>query len=69
MTELKARNKLTTSTSQVVEGYKNGATLKELASLHEVSSGTIRNCLVSNGVSLRARGRRRTKSVARQEDI
>lgn len=68
MTELKARNKLVTAAPQVVEGYQNGATLKELSQLHGVSQGTVRNCLISQGVTLRPRGRRRRNSVT-QEDV
>jgi hypothetical protein len=64
MTELRARNKLATSAPQVVEGYRNGATLRELAQIHSVSAGTIRNCLISNGVALRSRGRRRGSQEA-----
>lgn len=67
MTELKARNKLATATPQVVEGYRNGATLRQLANLHNVSSGTVRNCLIANGVELRPRGRRRRNSVPQEE--
>lgn len=45
--------------AQVVEGYKNGLTLRELANTYEVSAGTVRNCLVTAGVPLRGRGRRK----------
>lgn len=53
------RNKLASSKDQIVSAYKNGTTLRELAELHEVSAGTVRNLLVEEGVTMRARGRRK----------
>lgn len=45
--------------AQVIEGYRNGLTLRELAKTYEVSAGTVRNLLITGNVPLRARGRRK----------
>lgn len=58
MPKLSSRNKLVTAKTEVVEGYKNGLTIRQLGEIHKVSPGTIRNCLISNGVTLRRRGRK-----------
>ena len=47
--------------AQVVEGYRNGSTLRELAKVYEVSAGTVRNLLKESGVPMRTRGRRRVQ--------
>lgn len=43
--------------AQVVDGYNQGATLRQLASVYNVSPVTIRNVLKVSGVTLRKRGR------------
>lgn len=53
---LKTR-KLATSKEQVVLAYRNGATMRQIAEVHGVSVGTVRNLLVSEGESIRAKGR------------
>jgi transposase-like protein len=53
------KNKLATVKEPVKEAYENGATLREIAEVHDVSTGTVRNCLIEMGVELRNRGRRR----------
>jgi len=50
--------KLVNVENMIVEGYENSMTLRELADLHGVAPGTIRNLLVSRGVKMRDRGRR-----------
>lgn len=59
MSRLESRKKLATVIPNVVEGYNNGATLRELAHIYEVAPGTIRNLLLSQGAELRPRGRRK----------
>jgi hypothetical protein len=59
MSRLESRKKLAAVIPNVVEGYKNGATLSELAHIYEVAKGTVRNLLLSQGVELRSRGRRK----------
>jgi hypothetical protein len=51
--------KLITEAPQVVEGYKNGLTLRALGEFYGVSAGTIRNILKREGQTIRGRGRRR----------
>lgn len=53
------KNKLSTAHEQVREAYLNGATLRQIAEVHGVSPGTVRNVLIEMGVELRARGRRK----------
>jgi hypothetical protein len=53
------KNTLAPVREQVIEAYRNGATLRQIAEVHGVSSGTVRNCLVESQVELRARGRRK----------
>ncbi len=45
----------------LVEGYNNGATLRQLADFHKVSAGTIRAILKSNNVNMRSVGRKKEK--------
>jgi transposase-like protein len=54
---------------QVIEAYKNGATLRQIAEVHGVSSGTVRNCLVECQVELRARGRRKKDAPRAGADL
>jgi transposase-like protein len=53
------RNKLASHKEQVREAYRNGATMREIADLHSVSTGTVRNCLIELGEATRPRGRRK----------
>lgn len=54
--------KLDKVTPQIIEAYTNGTTLEALADLYEVSTGTVRNLLVSNEVPRRRRGRRKKEN-------
>lgn len=51
------RRKLATSKDQVVQAYENGATLRQIAEVHGVSMGTVRNLLITEGKTLRPTGR------------
>lgn len=51
-------HKLAIAHQEVIAGYNNNLTIRELGKLHGVSPGTIRNCLIANDVKLRKRGRR-----------
>lgn len=53
------KNKLAAAKEQVQEAYQNGATLRQIAEVHGVSAGTVRNTLVELGIDLRPRGRRK----------
>lgn len=53
------KNKLAAAREQVQEAYQNGATLRQIAEVHGVSAGTVRNTLVELGIDLRPRGRRK----------
>ena len=59
----KLKSKLTLAQDQIKEAYLNGATLREIADVHGVSSGTVRNKLIELGMDLRKRGRRRKDEV------
>lgn len=61
----KLKSKLTAAQEQVREAYLNGVTLREIADVHGVSSGTVRNVLIEMGVNLRRRGRRRNSGAVR----
>lgn len=50
-------NKLANAVTEIVEAYANGVSLKKIADLHSVSTGTVRNLLVAEGVTRRPRGR------------
>lgn len=54
----KLNNKLAAIREVVCEAYRNGATLREIAEVHGVSPGTVRNALKEMGVEMRSRGRR-----------
>jgi hypothetical protein len=58
------RNKLAASKNVVCEAYQNGATLREIAEIHSVSAGTVRNTLKECGVEMRSRGRRKAVKEA-----
>lgn len=62
------KNKLAAAREQVQEAYQNGATLRQIAEVHGVSAGTVRNTLVELGIDLRPRGRRK-KGVQTDERI
>ena len=53
-----ALRKLLKETPQILEAYRNGSTIREIAATYKVSSGTIRNILKRSEEPLRARGRR-----------
>lgn len=55
------KSKLSTAKEQVREAYRNGATLREIADVHNVSAGTVRNLLIESGESLRRPGRKSGK--------
>ena len=59
MSRLESRKKLAAVRSLVVNGYKEGSTLRELSEIYEVAPGTVRNLLLQQAVELRSRGRRR----------
>ena len=59
----KANRKLVLVADQVSEAYKNGMTLREIATLHSVATGTVRNTLIESGIELRSRGRRRNEGT------
>lgn len=60
MTEKRVRYKLSMVADEVVEAYTtHGKTLREIADFHNVAPGTVRNLLISRGVSLRSRGRKK----------
>jgi transposase-like protein len=63
--------KLAASKDQVKEAYTNGATLRDIAELYDVSSGTVRNLLIELGVELRSRGRKKNpnRSVSKTIDL
>lgn len=45
-------------TAEIVRDYQSGETLRELASKHRVSYGTLRRLVIAVGVPIRDRGRR-----------
>lgn len=49
--------KLANAVAEILEGYANGTSLAQLAVLHGVSTGTVRNLLIAEGIVRRARGR------------
>ena len=51
------KNKLAALTDTIVSAYDNGATLAQIANIHDASIGTVRSLLIAKGVSLRPRGR------------
>ena len=59
--------KLDKVSQQVVISYGNGMSMDEIAKLHNVSKGTVRNALKANGVELRGRGRPKITPVAVQQ--
>jgi len=57
------KRKLAPVKGYVIEGYSNGATIRDLAITYDVSPGTIRNLLIDNGITLRSPGRRRKEKT------
>lgn len=49
--------KLATSKEQVLLAYQNGATMRQIAEVHGVSIGTVRNLLIAEGQAIRPKGR------------
>ncbi len=58
------RNKLATSREQVKDAYENGATLRAIGDVHNVSAGTVRNLLREMDIPMRPRGRRSKAAAA-----
>lgn len=65
----KLKSKLTLAQDQILEAYRNGATLREIADVHDVSSGTVRNKLIELGADLRKRGRRRKDEISTKTQV
>jgi len=61
------KNKTSPYRDQIKGAYMNGATLKEIAVVHGVSQGTVRNCLIEMGVEMRSRGRQRRSNINNEE--
>jgi hypothetical protein len=55
--------KLEIVAEQIINSYKYGATLHELATLHDCAPGTIRNILIARGEPRRKRGRKKKEGV------
>jgi transposase-like protein len=55
--------KLAAVQDEVIEAYKNGSTMTEIAKLHDASAGTIRNILDKAKVEIRPRGRRKKETT------
>jgi hypothetical protein len=70
MGEVKNRSKLWQVSDEVITAYTtNAQTLSQIAKFHDVSTGTVRNLLISKGVTLRQRGRRSAQVEAPVTDI
>jgi len=52
------KQRLLSMSQFIVAGYNAGATLRELATLYETSTGSIRSLLIEEGVEMRKVGRR-----------
>lgn len=50
--------KLTAFEPIIIEGYLNGTSIDDLATVHGASPGTVRNILIRNGVPIRTQGRK-----------
>jgi transposase len=61
-----ALRKLLKETPQILEAYRNGSTIREIAEVYKVSTGTIRNILNRNDEPLRPRGRRPKVKVTQE---
>lgn len=60
------KNKLATAKEQVRDAYLNGATMREIAEVHGVSPGTVRNALIELGVNRRRPGRKAGKKKEKE---
>lgn len=49
--------KLSSELSEIVAAYTNGLSLRQIAKLHDCSTGTVRNVLTRAGVVMRPKGR------------
>lgn len=56
---MRVARKLALIKREVIEGYRNGSTLEELAKLNNCSVGTVRNVLVAENEPRRKAGRRK----------
>jgi transposase len=63
-----ALRKLLKETPQILEAYRNGSTIREIAEVYKVSTGTVRNILNRNDEPLRPRGRKPKKKVGELRD-
>ena len=57
LTDIKRR--LLQAAGQITSAYEKGWTLRELATTHDASPGSIRNLLIEEGVKMRSRGKRK----------
>jgi DNA-directed RNA polymerase specialized sigma24 family protein len=53
---------------EVADAYLAGATLADIANLYNVSTGTVRNELISQGITRRARGRRKVITAKKEAE-
>lgn len=60
-----AIRKLSMETPQILAAYANGRSLREIATMYEVSTGTVRNILSREGVVARGRGRAKGSKVVK----
>jgi len=51
--------KLETIADAVITAYNNNKSLKEIADVYDCSVGTVRNLLISKGISRRSKGRKK----------
>ena len=65
MPRLEAKKKLAGLKGLIKEAYDNGMVLREIARVHGVSAGTVRNALISQGATRRPQGRRRGVKVTK----
>lgn len=59
---LSVKRRLELVGDEIEQAYDNGETLRSLGSFHHCSPGSIRNLLLSRGVKLRSKGRKRKKN-------
>lgn len=57
--------KLDTVRDPILTAYNNGVSMDEIAKAHNVSKGTVRNLLISEGVALRKQGRPKNTSTTK----
>lgn len=68
LTKSEVKVKLHNLREVIVEGYKEGKTLRQLGRLHGASAGAIRNVLIKEQVPRRGTGRKR-KNVNHSKDV